>query len=77
MDKMTLADFARRVQFNAKKIERKIVAMFEKTPLTSDELEQMIPAKTANKKQALPAREIVARFAAPPEESKKYCAAYI
>ena len=62
MDKMTLSDFARRVQFNAKKIERKIVAMFEKTPLTSDELEQMVPAKTANKKQALPAREIVARF---------------
>lgn len=71
MDKMTLADFARRVQFNAKKIERKIVAMFEKTPLTSDELEQMIPAKTANKKQALPSREIVARFAAPPEEYRK------
>lgn len=71
MDKMTLADFARRVQFNAKKIERKIVAMFEKTPLTSDELEQMVPAKTANKKQALPAREIVARFAAPMTELRK------
>lgn len=71
MDKMTLTDFARRAQFNAKKIERKIVAMFEKTPLTAEELEQMIPAKTANKKQALPAREIVARFAAPPEEYRK------
>lgn len=71
MDKMTLAEFARRVQFNAKKIDRKIVAMFEKTTLTGEELEQMIPAKTANKKQALPSREIVARFAAPPEEYKK------
>lgn len=71
MYKMTLADFARRAQLNAKKIERKIVAMFEKTPLTGEELEQMIPAKTANKKQALPSREIVARFAAPPEEYKK------
>ena len=30
MDKMTLAEFARRIQFNAKKIDRKIVAMFEK-----------------------------------------------
>ena len=68
---MTLAEFARRVQFNAKKIDRKIVAMFEKTTLTGEELEQMIPAKTANKKQALPSREIVARFAAPPEEYKK------
>lgn len=67
MDKMTLAEFARRVQFNAKKIDRKIVAMFEKTTLTGEELEQMIPAKTANKKQALPSREIVARFAAPPD----------
>lgn len=71
MDKMTLAEFARRIQFNAKKIDRKIVAMFEKTTLTGEELEQMIPAKTANKKQALPAREIVARFAAPPEEYRK------
>ena len=71
MDKMTLAAFARRVQFNAKKIDRTIVAMFEKTTLTGEELEQMIPAKTANKKQALPSREIVARFAAPPEEYKK------
>lgn len=72
MDKMTLTDFARRIQFNAKKIDRKIVAMFEKTTLTGEELEQMIPAKkTANKKQALPAREIVARFAAPPEEYRK------
>lgn len=71
MDKMTLAEFACRVQFNAKKIDRKIVAMFEKTTLTGEELEQMIPAKTANKKQALPSREIVARFAAPPEEYKK------
>lgn len=72
MDKMTLTDFARRAQFNAKKIDRKIVAMFEKTTLTGEELEQMIPAKkTANKKQALPAREIVARFAAPMTELRK------
>ena len=69
---MTLAEFARRARFNAKKIERKITAMFEKITLTCEELEQMIPAKTANKKYALPSREIVARFTAAPMEHRRF-----